>query len=54
MALSELPHQPVTIMAADFHQLRPIEGGVEGLDWARKGMDIRNLEQVHRTKDPTR
>ena len=51
MALSELPHRHVLMVAADYHQLQPIEGGGHMLRWCIE-MDPHYLMTVHRTNDP--
>jgi hypothetical protein len=51
LALSELPQNPVIVVAADHRQLRPIAGGSEILQWCLE-MDAHYLTTVHRTKDP--
>ena len=51
IALAELPHRPVIVVAADHRQLRPIFGGMEMLEWCME-MDAHYLKTVHRTDDP--
>ena len=50
LALSELPQNPVIVLAADHRQLRPIAGGSEILRWCLE-MDAFYLTEVHRTND---
>ena len=50
LALSELPQDPVIVVAADHRQLRPIAGGSEILQWCLQ-MDAHYLTIVHRTND---
>ena len=51
VALSELPHRHVLVVAADYRQLRPIAGGNHMLRWCME-MKPHHLTMVHRTKDP--
>ena len=51
IALSELPHRHVLVVAADYRQLRPIAGGSHMLNWCME-MKSHHLTIVHRTKDP--
>ena len=51
MALSELPHRHVLMVAADYRQLQPIEGGGHMLHWCME-MEQHYLKTVHRTDDP--
>ena len=51
VALSELPHSHVLVVAADYRQLRPIAGGSHMLHWCME-MKPHYLTIVHRTKDP--
>ena len=51
MALSELPHLYVIVVAADYRQLQPIDGGGVMLNWCIE-MEQFFLKEVHRTKDP--
>ena len=51
IALSELPHRFVLVVAADYRQLQPIAGGSAMLSWCRE-MKPHYLTEVHRTKDP--
>jgi len=51
LALSELQHPPLLVLAADYRQLQPIEGGCEVLNWCLE-MDAYYLTECHRTDDP--
>jgi len=51
IALSELPHRPLVVVAGDYRQLQPIEGGGEMARWCME-MEHFNLTVVHRTDDP--
>ena len=51
MALSELPHDPVIVVAADYRQLQPIAGGGEMFRWCLEMRQF-HLTIVHRTSDP--
>ena len=50
MALSELPHRHVLIVAAEYRRLQPIEGGSHMLRWCVE-MEQHFLKTVHRTND---
>jgi hypothetical protein len=52
VALSELPHSPVIVVAADYRQLQPISGGGDMFRWCLKEMRHFHLSIVHRTNDP--
>ena len=51
MALSELPHRHVLMVAADYRQLQPIEGGGHMLHWCLE-MEQHFLKTAHCTDDP--
>ena len=51
MAFAELPHHWLLIVAADYRQLQPMEGGRVMLNWCLE-MKYYYLTQVHRTNDP--
>ena len=51
VALSELPHNPVIVVAPDYRQLQPIAGGGKMFRWCKEMRQF-YLTIVHRTSDP--